>query len=279
MKGTTFVRHEGSGHSVRQQRVLLVPAYNEVETVADVLRRAQPFVDRIIAVDDGSTDGTDAVLRDFARSRTGVTVLTLTRNSGYSAALLTGLAYIGRLLSLNEIGADDVIVMIDADGQHVPEEIPAALAAMRAHAADMLLGRRDFSVYPRLKVVGNRLFTRWVSLLSGHRYVDVECGFRLMRAAVLPDVLRYCTGRKYSMTDEIGIIVPRCGWRVFNQFPTQIPYYRARARLVDGVTNFYMGLVTLLRLWLRWQQPWRGRVEQVLAAVEQNPGGALPDIA
>lgn len=255
------------------KHILLVPAYNEAGTIVDVMNRAERFVDLIVIVNDGSTDGTDRLIRGWAGRRPYVTVLTLARNSGYSAALLTGLAYVGRLLSDGEIADDDVIINIDADGQHVPEEIPVALAAMRADGADMLLGQRDFSVYPWVKVIGNRLFTHWVSLLSGHRYTDVECGFRLVRAAVLPDLLRYCTGRKYSLTDEIGIVVPRRGWRVTNKFPTQVPYYRARARLIDGITNFYMGLLTMLRLLLRRQQQWPGRIERVLQGVVHEQEG------
>jgi hypothetical protein len=183
-------------------------------------------------------------------------------------------AHAGRLLSLGELGPDDVIIAIDADGQHVPEEIPHAVAAMREAGVDMLIGQRDFSVYPPVKIMGNRLFTRWVSLLSGQRYTDVECGFRLLRTEVVPDVLSYCSGRKYSLTDEVAIVVPRCGWRVSNNFPTTVPYYRARARLVDGITNFYMGLLTVVKLIFRWQQPWTVRIEHLLQGVVHDAGAS-----
>ena len=232
----------------RFETVFLIPTYNEERTILDVLERSYALADLIVVVDDGSRDDTSALLRAYCKDHPKVSLLTHTINQGMSGALLTGLAYLDQLRADSRLLPDDVVVMMDADGQHLPEESTTAVAVLKHERLDVLLGRRDFSGYPRLKRIGNRLLTLWARLLSGFPYQDVECGFRVMRIGTLSEVLPYFTGRKYGCAQELAVITARRGLRVQNRFPTTIAFYRKGARLRDGFNNLVMGFRAFVRV-------------------------------
>lgn len=250
-----------------RQKLLIVPEYNEARTIIGVLSAARPFVHRIIVVNDGRQDESDRLVAEWAREMPYVTLLNLRKNRGMAGALLCGFAYAYSLLSLGVIGPDDLIINIDAEGQHRPEEIPAACEALQAGGLDVLLGKRSLKGYPWFKYVGNWGLSLWASMLSGYRYHDVECGFRVMRAGVLHELLSFLAGRRYSCAQEIGIITAGCGLKVENRFPAGILYYRPGARVRDGVTNLVMGLGAALRVWCHRRFDPEIRVRQVLGGV------------
>lgn len=228
--------------------IVLTPVYNEAETVLDILERAWPFADMLVVVDDGSTDGTRDLVGAWAQSRHGVVVLNHATNEGMSGALLTGFAYLSDLLEQGFLDGRDAVVTLDADGQHLPEEIPKAVRTFEAENLDVLLGRRDLSRYPWAKRVGNWGLTHWARLLTGFPYQDVECGFRLMRLDVLRATLPFFTGRRYGCAQEIAIITARLHFRISNDFRCTVAFYRKGARLRDGVNNLLMGLGAFLRV-------------------------------
>lgn len=250
------------------KRLLVIPEFNESRTILAVLERALPHVDRIVVVDDGSTDDSGQLIREFAAAHPQLVLLAHRHNQGMSGALLTGFAYAWHLLHWGWLAPTDWIVTIDADGQHRPEEIPDLIVAAVDREADVLLTRRDFRGYPRYKRVGNWGLSLWASWLSGHRYHDVECGFRAFRAEVLTDLIRYFTGRRYGCAQEIGIITARLGWQIDNTLPTDITYYRPGARVRDGVINLWMGFLAWWRV--SWQRtyPVPERVHAVLGEAE-----------
>lgn len=249
------------------KRILLMPAYNEERTILDVLERAYPHVDMMIIVNDGSTDRTAMLVNSWAEAHHATQLLTLPQNQGMSGALLVGFAYIWKLVQDGALSPDDVLINIDADGQHLPEEIPLAMEALEQTGVDVLLGRRSLQHYPWFKHVGNWGLSLWASLLTGFRYHDVECGFRLMRLAALDDLIAYFTGRRYGCAQEIGIITARRGWKIHNSFPTEISYYRHGARVRDGVVNLVMGLLAFLRVTFRIRHASHERVGQVLRQI------------
>ena len=165
---------------------VVIPAYQAAATVGGVIRGVRAFVPhaRVYLVDDGSTDGTGEGGRGM-----GATVLTHPRNRGKGAALATGIA---RAL---EDGAE-VIVTLDADGQHPPERIPALLGALHPGEADLVLGAR-----PRTRAMpAGRRFTNWLSAtlasrIGGRPVDDAQTGFRAftraLALAVRPGETRY----------------------------------------------------------------------------------------
>ncbi len=127
-----FSRRPGlrDGAPRRESVSIVVPFYNEEECAEFVLREiaaCQPGAE-IVAVDDGSTDGTWKILSSIP----GVTALRLSANRGQSGALLAGLLYAG----------GDILVMLDGDGQNDPADIEALVALVRSGDCDVAVGRR-----------------------------------------------------------------------------------------------------------------------------------------
>lgn len=249
------------------QRILVLPEYNEANTVVGVLREAEPHVDRIIVINDGSVDNSGALLAEWAQPRPHVTILTLPQNQGKAGAMLCGFAYIYALLRQGVVSPQDLVITMDSDGQHRPHEIPLACNWLESGGHGVVLGRRTLQGYPWFKHLGNWGLSLWASMLTGYRYRDVECGFRVMRAEVLRDLLAYFLGRRYSCEQEIAIITAVRGHKVDNSFPAGIEYYRKGTRVHDGITNLVMGLRMALRV--RLERPFDPdrRALKVLALV------------
>lgn len=228
--------------------VFLIPAYNEEQTILDVLRRADPIADLLVVVDDGSRDASGRVIREWCADHPKVALLTHPQNRGMSGALRSGFRYLIGLVSDGLLSHDDLLVTMDADGQHIPEEAGEACTALVHRGVDVLLGRRDLSGYPLSKRIGNRLLSLWASLLSGFRFSDVECGFRVMRLRVVEDIMPFFTGRNYGCAQELGILSVRRGWRFDNSYPTTVAFYRKGARIRDGLNNLIMGLTAYVRV-------------------------------
>jgi glycosyltransferase involved in cell wall biosynthesis len=158
-------------------RVLVViPAYNEEGAIAGVihrLREAVPGYGRVV-VNDGSSDATGRIVDALGEKQ-----IRLICNLGYGQALQTGLQY--ALAS-----GYDIVVTMDADGQHRAEDVPRLVAALLESQADMVIGSRfcDGSPYNRSasRGLGQWLFSRLTSLLLGQRIFDTSSGFKALRA-------------------------------------------------------------------------------------------------
>ena len=235
------------------KKIAVIPIYNEAPTVVGVLNEVARRVDRVIAVDDGSTDDTPELLREWKKGRRNVSVIRLPRNVGMAGALKRGFQEAERLLRRRVLRPEDILINIDADGQHKSEYIPGIVAFMEKGNWDIVLTRRDFSKYPLYKKLGNRLLSRVARVLSGHRYHDVESGFRFMRARVVPRLLDYFTGWRYSCAQEIALITALAGCRVDNTYVVKIAYYRPGTTIWDGVIVLMMSLYTFVRVKLGWK--------------------------
>lgn len=147
---------------------VVIPAYNEAATIADIVRRARQQVDWVMVVDDGSSD--DSAARAEAA---GATVLRQLENQGKGASLWRGMRH------AIERGAEAVITL-DADGQHCPEDIPVA---GRAPARSRALDRRRAPDPPRPRARPAAFRQRhgrfWVSWAAGCPIADTQSGFRL----------------------------------------------------------------------------------------------------
>jgi glycosyltransferase involved in cell wall biosynthesis len=147
--------------------VAAIPAYDEEKTIATVVLRAQRFVDKVVVCDDGSKDMTVDIAKEL-----GADVIQHKRNLGKGAALR----------SLFEAGQKmdaDIIVTLDADSQHNPEEIPKLLEPILRGEADMVIGCRfpfDGSV-PAVRRWGNRVLNFFTNLSAG-KAKDTQSGFR-----------------------------------------------------------------------------------------------------
>ena len=233
------------------RKIALVPVYNEESTLVSVLDPISTQVDMLVVVDDGSTDSSlDLALR-WARQRRGTVVLPQAENRGMSSALRAGFIYLEARLEKRELDPDDLLLTLDADGQHDWRAIRALCEYVEKGGLDVALTRRDFSLYPVHKRLGNRLMTFWGCLWSGFGYRDVESGFRALRLKVLPALLDYYTGYRYSCAQEIAVLTARLGFKVDNRFKTTIRHYRSQTSMRDVAINASLGFWAFSRWALR----------------------------
>ena len=164
-----------AGGASGAKRAGVIPAYQAARWIHGVVERARLQIDTIVVVDDGSTDATG----DLARAA-GARLLRHERNLGKGWALGTAFREL-----LGE-GYDE-LVTLDADGQHLPEQIPRLVHARNATTADLVVGTRDhlFSGMSPVRRASNRLSTRAISILAGARQSDIQSGFRLYTRRLL----------------------------------------------------------------------------------------------
>jgi glycosyltransferase involved in cell wall biosynthesis len=159
--------------------VVVIPAYNEEDTIAEVVREleAEGLGVDILVVNDGSSDGTGRVLAEIPAAIT----VTHPINLGYGAAVQTGMLYAVR-------EGYDFLALMDADGQHVPSQLRLLLDEL-VKGWDMVIGSRfagDADVYrvPFFRRAGIRFFSFLARALGGIRIRDVTSGFQAMRRDV-----------------------------------------------------------------------------------------------
>lgn len=154
--------------------VAVIPAYNEASRILGTVSAVRPYVDRIVVIDDGSTDSTAVT------AGTGdVVFLRHALNRGQGAALRTGTE------AALHLGAD-IIVHVDADGQHNPEFIPSLIAPIKDGDADIVFGSRFLGAAPKGMPMMRRVLltsaTWFNALVMGipRRVTDPQSGMRAM---------------------------------------------------------------------------------------------------
>lgn len=228
--------------------IAVIPVFNEAKTLADVLGRISSQVDILVCVNDGSTDKSLSMLEDFARKRKNTYIVDRPLNGGMAGALKSGFLFVLYLEKIMVVAGGDIVVTIDADGQHKPEYIDEIVKYFIVRKADVVLTRRDFSVYPLYKILGNRFLTWTNSLLSGVKYNDVESGLRFLKIKTLRPILNFYTGVRYSCAQEIALISAGLGFKIDNDFQVGIAYYRPGTTLGDGFIVLFMSVLTYFRL-------------------------------
>jgi glycosyltransferase involved in cell wall biosynthesis len=208
---------------------VVIPAYQAAATVGDVVRHVQVQGYPVLVVDDGSTDATASVA-----AKAGASVIRLARNRGKGAALRRGFE---RLLGDGRVAA---VVTVDADGQHLAEEIPHLIAGWRA-GADLVLGARDhlFEHMSRLRQISNRMSSRAISVAAGDAVDDAQTGFRLYTRRLIEAI--GLPGDRFEAESVVVVRAARRGFRVVSR--------PVRLGEVDGrVTSHYRPLVDSLRI-------------------------------
>ncbi len=221
----------------------LVPVFNEEENVIGVLNKLEKHIDCIMVVNDGSFDNTDFLISDWLRDKKNIYYFSLQRNKGKGNALLQGFNFISDQHKKGKFLNEDVIVTVDGDGQHDPDEIKNMHVYFNKNNLDILIAKRDFSNYPKYRLFGNNLTSLIVSCLGAFKFEDIMCGFKMMKVALVIDLLNYYIGYKFSYAGEIGITAGLLGYKIDNKYPIQCSYYR---KGTPGLRDFFVNLILYL---------------------------------
>lgn len=209
--------------------VVTIPAYNEEETIGDVIRGIpRDLYDdvRVIVIDDGSRDNTVGE----AKAAGADLIHRFKANRGLAQAFKKGID-----LAL-EMGAE-VIVNIDADGQYDPEEIPKLYTPIIEGKADVVLGSRFMGWIewmPRSKRIGNKIASKVTSFLTGTSLTDSQTGFRAFsrEAALSFNVLS-----KYTYVQETIIQAALKGMTIM-EVPIKFKKRKGESRLITSTWSY-----------------------------------------
>jgi glycosyltransferase involved in cell wall biosynthesis len=162
---------------------VVVPVYNEEKTIAEILKRVQNvgLADEIIVIDDGSSDGTAAIIKKLSSDK-GIKFIAHPKNLGKGAAVRTGI----------EAARGEMILVQDADLEYYPEDYPALIKPIENGSADAVYGSR-FMGGPRRTtmfwhMVANKMLTFLTNILYNNILTDMETGYKLFKREILQDI-------------------------------------------------------------------------------------------
>jgi glycosyltransferase involved in cell wall biosynthesis len=190
--------------ATRTNVAALIPCYREERHIRDVAARAKAQLDIVLVVDDGSPDRTS----DEARAA-GVEVIKHERNGGKGAAIKTGLR------ELTSRPGVAWVLILDGDGQHLPEEIPHFLTAANQSNAELIVGNRmgDTRTMPFVRKLTNLTMSWLISRVSGQEIPDSQCGFRLFSRELATAFLEVPT-TGFDFESEMLVLAARRGVRI-----------------------------------------------------------------
>jgi len=175
---------------------VVIPAFNEAATVAEVAEAALRYTQTVFVIDDGSQD-------DTARQLAGLPVRLIRNdvNLGKAASMARGF-----VAALEQ--SMDAIITLDADGQHLPADIPRLLEAAAEYPGDIIIAARltGRERMPRLRRFGNWQADFWVAWAAGYPIRDTQCGYRLYPAALLEQLV-VRGGRRNSFVFESEVLI------------------------------------------------------------------------
>jgi hypothetical protein len=218
---------------------VVIPLLNEVDSLDDLYRRLKAALNdcapahEIIFIDDGSRDGSFDKLQGFWRHDPNVSVIRFRRNFGKAAALSAGFTRV----------QGDLVVMMDADLQDQPEQLPRLIAKLD-EGYDLVTGWKEKRHDPLNKTMPSKVFNGTVSRYYNLDIHDFNCGFKIMRAAVAQDLRLYGDLHRF-----IPVLAAERGFRVTECAVEHAPRvhgvskYGAK-RLITGLLDFIATILT-----------------------------------
>jgi glycosyltransferase involved in cell wall biosynthesis len=221
---------------------VLMPVYNEFATIQEIVRRvlAAPINLQLelIAVDDGSTDGSAELLGELAARDERIRLFRHERNRGKGAAIRTALAQ----------ATGDVVLIQDADLEYDPADYPALLAPILAGQAEAVYGSRFLDREGRIgfaQRVANRLLTRLSNRLTGLKLTDMETGYKAIRTDTLRGLI--LKSDSFAIEGELTYWLAQRAARI-QETPIRYQPRTVAAGKKIRIADFFGALVGLLRL-------------------------------
>jgi hypothetical protein len=233
--------------------MVIIPALNEGPRIGDVLdgvRREAPDAE-VVVIDDGSTDDTAAVAR-----AAGVRVISQTRNTGYGQALQAG-------FRLAQAEGAEVVVLLDADGQHDAGSIPHLVDVLDRRQTDLVIGSRFLAEngyrMPFERRIGQWLIRALLVMLTGCHFSDPTSGFKAIRGSALAHLTSRLYPRRHADASSIYFLW-KAGLRICEEPAVFHPS-------PPGKLSLHRGLRPLP--YVMWQIAHLLRIS--LAAIPKNP--------
>ena len=212
---------------------VLMPAYNEAENLAEVVPAVAAMLDsigrswEILVVDDGSNDGTRSVMGDLRSDQ--VRYVRMRRNSGKSAALSVGLKH----------ASGERIVLMDADGQDHPGEVPKLLAALDGGGVDLVTGRRAIRNDRFIKRNTSKIYNGATAKVTGVPGKDFNSGLKAMTAELAESLEMY--GELHRYIPVLAV------WNGFKVEEVDVEHHeRLHGKSKFGRARFWRGFLDLV---------------------------------
>jgi LmbE family N-acetylglucosaminyl deacetylase len=203
----TLAGQESSG--VEPRVCCVIPCYNLATVCGPIVRAAAGFAAHVIAVNDGSVDETETVLRDVAADCANVEVLSLPKNCGKGIALLEAFRHATKSVPF------DVLVTLDGDGQHRPEDIPRLARAVVEGSHALVIGERlAREKMPLRSRFGNTLTAGLMKLVHPGAPTDTQSGYRAFDRNFVFEIVGKIRGGRYETELEILLLALRQGRRI-----------------------------------------------------------------
>ena len=230
--------------------VVLIPAFNEEENIQKVIQSIPKKVlgiseIKVLVVNDGSTDKT----MDMAMNGGAYRVVSHKKNLGVGAAFMTG---IRNAISMNA----DIVVAVDADSQFDSNQIPELILPILNNQADVVIGSRFQNKkpknIPRIKYLGNKIFTKIVSSLVQQKFTDTQTGFRAYSKEAL---LNISVVSDFTYTQEVLIDLKFKGMQI-TEVPISVKYDdKRKSRVVKNIFKYSSKVLGILIRTLVYHRP------------------------
>lgn len=187
---------------------VVIPVYNEVDNISEILKRvqSQKLANEIIVVDDGSQDGTRALLQGLDGKKK-VRVILHERNKGKGAAVVTGL----------KAAKGDILLIQDADLEYDPRDYPQLVKPINEGIADVVYGSRFLGGPRRVAMfwhmIANKLLTAMTNILYDTILTDMETGYKVFRRGVIDGM--HFRAKRFDFEPEFTAKVLKRHYRIF----------------------------------------------------------------
>jgi len=220
----------------RVKTAAIIPAFNESTHISDVINGMKKYVDSVIVVDDGSSDGTGEVAKKL-----GAIVISHRMTRGAGAATMTGIIA-ARLMKAQ------AVITIDADGQHDPDDSPKLLDPILKENADIVIGSRfkGKNTIPFLPKFFNKIGNMLTFMTTGKYVSDSQSGFKALGPVALYTIHLHMDG--FEFCTEIVREIAQYGWRV-KEVPVKVTY--SEYSKAKG-QSFSRGVITACKILLRF---------------------------
>lgn len=222
---------------------VIIPVFNEELTISNIITRTKSVMEKekytyeIIVVDDFSSDRS----LSFSLEK-GVRVLSLKSHVGKGCALRAGFAK----------SKGKIVVTIDSDGSHQPEEIPLLLAPIIADQSDLVIGSRYLNsksiIVKKFNVLGVKLFNLLIHFLVKARVSDSQSGYRIMKSEILKKMNFQSSG--YEIESEMLVKTVRMGYRI-NELPISFEQRTYGKSSLDPIVDGFKILLSIIIAYIK----------------------------